>query len=76
MDRLELTSRYAPVGASDAKSLWEDVYDSCLKHCMHGASCSLGASCNQGRRITTVRLLCCTCVRYITVLVQASDESQ
>jgi hypothetical protein len=66
MERVELTSRYTAVDPHSAKSLWDDMYESCLTHCMHGPACSLGASCNHGRRITTVRSLAldfsCTCL--------------
>ena len=55
MDRLELTSRYAAVSVDSAREAWDEMYESCLEHCMHGATCNLGAACNQGRRITTVR---------------------
>lgn len=55
MDRTELLSRYAAVSVDSARGAWEEMYESCLEHCMHGESCNLGAACNQGRRITTVR---------------------
>ena len=55
MDRFELLGKYEPLSEEDAQQRWEELFEQSLHRCMHGAACTLGGSCAQGKRIMPVR---------------------
>lgn len=55
LDKPDLNSRYLPMKPEEAEELWQEIYDGCYEHCIHGQTCPSGSACVQGRRITMVR---------------------
>lgn len=71
MDLEDLRDTYARCSSEEAQEPWEEAYTSSLHSCVHGGRCNAGATCQVGRRLTSVCILTGSVVRIWDVLERA-----